>query len=124
MIPKFRAWIPDKQLLVEVLDLNFIGEGIKAPAPKESNGFSIHYPFDDIELMQYTGLKDKNGTEIYEGDIWENKHDGQFLIKFKDGSFNFFKYYGTESQVGFLPSSVIVDYVDSNGGEVIGNIYE
>jgi uncharacterized phage protein (TIGR01671 family) len=104
MKPKFRAWYPNDRLM--------------------ENGLEISSFFNEVELMQYTGLKDKNGKEIYEGDIWENKHAGQFLIEFKDGSFNFFKYYGTESQVGFLPSSVIVDYVNSDGGEVVGNLYE
>jgi uncharacterized phage protein (TIGR01671 family) len=109
---KFRAWWIDKNKWIEGVD------SIKFDPNGRLRFVNDLIPANEIRLMQYTGLKDKNGVDIYEGDIIrsEGHKDGVEykaiqVIEWRQGSV-----YG-----GFDAGYWLPPY---NFSEVIGNIYE
>lgn len=89
MTLKFRAWDKEVQTMLDVSLIDFKKGVLVCEHWKfgETNFMS----FDEIELMKSTGLFDRNGQEIFEGDILKsNKYitsvfyeDGAYCVKFR-----------------------------------------
>jgi len=118
---KFRAWLKEERKMVNVETL-FIGINRLCFGNSKTEDLFFR-DFEEVELMQYTGLKDKNGKEIYEGDI--------VLIKLDETST------WHKTVVGFKKGAFIANLIDKedyvyifhhgftgDDFEIIGNVYE
>ena len=121
---KFRCWDKENKEMLEVQELDYADSYDGQPMVRTTM-YNDYFDTEDMILMQYTGLKDKNGKEIYEGDIVHIPDDYEeygfasgenYSIDFKDGRFRL--------KPKYKPNATGYDLEFTEELEVIGNIYE
>lgn len=105
---KFRAWEKNLKTMIPVDSIDFKAELINIELAWRM--------FEEIELMQYTGLKDKNGVEIYEGDIL-SQHPGGIHFDEEDYQLVIVK----KTEYGWSPH---VDVIGHKAHDYKGNLFE
>ena len=127
MTPRYIAWIKTEKRMFfsdDILAIDYENEEIVTQQVYFENGLpddrDIYcYKTDEIELMQTTGLKDKNGKEIFEGDIVKMSKDVYSeptyyeVVRHRGGAYRLeSKQHGCEL------------WLRHTGCEVVGNVYE
>lgn len=118
MIPKFRAWDKEFKEMVQVDALVLDAQVIKATY---KNGNVVKEDIKYYDLMQTTGLLDKNGKEIFEGDIVDYK-GRKAVIKWHGSYASFIYIFVDELQKRVAGWSPL--YLAYFHFEVIGNKFE
>ena len=116
---KIKAWLKKEKKMVSIIGIDFNYEYIRYT--EDDNLFNSDYKvaeFKDIELLQFTGLKDNGGQELYEADV----------IKFNDGVDDIYGLISYDDEDGTYRVSYenITEHLSEREGdfEIVGNIFK
>ncbi|MDP5372494.1 YopX family protein [Lactiplantibacillus plantarum] len=115
---KFRAWNGYRKMMADYVSAiqNGDTQGTSSSVNVIVNGKNETWDIknDHVELLQFTGLKDVNGKDIYEGDILENRKY-RSIVKFASGKF----------LADLIETIQTFDLIgETHGSKVIGNVHE
>ena len=125
---KFRAWDNIEERMLPVENINFREQHISL----DEGDNSVTDTFEMFELTQFIGVRDKHGTEIYEGDIvtaHSEGYCGKFEIKMREdggGSPTWLLYPAWQNYESWCIKARREEdgLIYDRGLEIIGNIYE
>ena len=116
---KMKAWLKKEKKMVNIIGIDFNYEYIRYT--EDYNLFNENYKtaeFKNIELLQFSGAKDKAGQELYEADV----------IKFNDGIDDIYGLISYDDEDGTYRVSYenITEHLSDLEGdfEIVGNIFE
>ncbi len=116
---KFRIWDIENKEMLKVQELDFEPTFYGGRIAIRPDQYNDYFDTEDMILMQYTGLNDKNGKEIYEGDIvGDNKI--KWIVKWNKHRMGFSLYPTTKQLYDEMPINV----ENELGFKILGNIYD
>ena len=115
---KFRAW--DGLRMIHFKDFSIglaKGKKVKPYVYFLSDTFEGQVKFGEHQIMQWTGLVNKNGVEIYEGDLVEFYHKGQNVVCE-------IVYQGSGFKLKWTDGYINTWELNPSKYKIVGNIYE
>lgn len=124
MIPRYRAWHKIWEEMGKVKRIRFDDEGDVCTVLFRGKTSGTNTPIDEIKLMQSTNLLDKNGKEIFEGDILGIETDEGILNVniFWDSKHALFMFESKKHNEKELLAELVED--NTYPFAILGNIYE
>lgn len=118
---KFRIWDTENNEMLKVQELDFEPTFYGGRIAIRPDQYNDYFDTEDMILMQYTGLHDKNGKEIYEGDILRFNEVDTAIVEWNEK----YAYFMVRPiQDYYFDSDVLGHAIEYNNAEIIGNIYE
>ncbi len=118
---KFRAWQRESKYMIKAALVHFDGRVFDLLCEPDHEDLT-----DKVDLIQFTGLKDKNGKEIYEGDVLENMKGHRFVMEYDGLAFGWrgltpYANGCVEFSYDTITNPKMTEILEL---EIIGNIYE